>query len=85
MSGQKRLIQEFSKAEIEAIVNDPKLDRDQAASRAGIGVKTMERKIRAETFPPPGYLGRKPFWLQFAVDHWGARQMASCAAFGKAP
>lgn len=69
--------------DVAAIAADPKLDRRAAAKRAGIGVKSMDRKVAAGTFPPPGYLGRFPHWLQSAVDLWVAEQMAPCARYGE--
>jgi predicted DNA-binding transcriptional regulator AlpA len=81
MKRQRKTRDGAAKLDVVAIAAEPKLDRRAAAKRAGIGVKTMERKVEAGLFPPPGYLGRFPFWLQSAVDLWVAEQMAPCALF----
>jgi predicted DNA-binding transcriptional regulator AlpA len=81
MSRQRRVPERLGKQHAAAIANEPRLDRRAAARRAGIGVKTMERKVKAGTFPPPGRLGRFPFWLQSSVDNWVAQQMSPCARY----
>ena len=81
MKRQRRTRERVSNLDVAAIACDPKLNRRAAAKRAGIGMKVMERKVKAGTFPPPGYLGRFPYWLQSAIDFWVAQQMAPCAAY----